>query len=485
MGTLGGAAAVAGALGPTIGGALTTVSWRLVLLVNLPLAVVCLWATVSAVPRDRPPEGRVRVDLIGAGLLCFSIVALVFGFNETQSEGLTSLEVLGPVALAVLSGVGFVWWERRSPDPLMDIGLLRRTPNYLGATISQALGGFVEMGLGLIFPLLLILDLGMSPFVAGLALIPTTVPIVLFSTTIGRWYDRSGGRPPLVIGFGVLGLSGLALGIGVHLLQPAAPNYFFLLPGLLLFGTGLAFVLTACDPVSLDSVDQDLAGQVSGVSATAEQGGGAIGIAGLYAIFHQVYVRRLAHLTHSGSPHGLTPHQSEQLRQALQAAEQTGLQPNHFDQSLVRFLVPAFEASKLGYAAVFFSVIAVSAVGSVAAWRLVRKPAGRPSTSAGNNPLVGRTVWVAGWVRSDCQVAKRPRHEDYPGDSHHESQLCEDLAGKRKQVRVAAERDNRSERAERKANRHHPNHKTLPTTSRGRPQEYRRLSHLIRSEGSA
>jgi EmrB/QacA subfamily drug resistance transporter len=376
LGTLGGAAAVAGALGPTIGGALTTVSWRLVLLVNLPLAVVCLWATVSAVPRDPPRQDRVSVDLIGAGLLCFSIVALVFGFNETQSEQLTSPVVLGPVALAVLSGFGFVSWERRSPDPLMDIGLLRRTPNYLGATISQALGGFVEMGLGLIFPLLLILDLGMSPFVAGLALIPTTVPIVLFSTTIGRWYDRSGGRPPLVVGFGVLALSGLALGIGVHLLQPAAPNYLFLLPGLLLFGTGLAFVLTACDPVSLDSVDQDLAGQVSGVSATAEQGGGAIGIAGLYAIFHQVYVRRLAHLTHSGSPHGLTPHQSEQLRQALQAAEQTGLQPNHFDQALVRFLVPAFEASKLGYAAVFFSVIAVSAVGSAAAWRLVRKPAG-------------------------------------------------------------------------------------------------------------
>jgi EmrB/QacA subfamily drug resistance transporter len=375
LGTLGGSAAVAGALGPTIGGALTTVSWRLVFLVNLPLAVVCLWATVSAVPRDPRREGRVSVDLTGAGLLCLSIVALVFGFNETQSERLTSLVVLGPVALAVLSGIGFVWWERRSPDPLMDIGLLRRTPNYLGATISQALGGIVEMGLGLIFPLLLILNLGMSPFVAGLALIPTTVPIVLFSTTVGRWYDRSGGRPPLVIGFGVLALSGLVLGIGVHLLQPAAPNYFFLLPGLLLFGTGFAFVLTACDPVSLDSVNQDLAGQVSGVSATAEQGGGAIGIAGLYAIFHQVYVRRLQHLTHSGSPHGLTPHQSDQLRQALQAAEQTGLQPHHFDQSLVRFLVPAFEASKLGYAAVFFSVIAVSAVGSVAAWRLVRKPA--------------------------------------------------------------------------------------------------------------
>jgi MFS family permease len=241
---------------------------------------------------------------------------------------------------------------------------------------SQALAGIVEMGLGLIFPLLLILDLGMSPFVAGLALIPTTVPMVLLSTTVGRWYDRSGGRPPLVVGFGLLALSGLVLGIGVHLLHPGAPNYFVLLPGLLVFGTGLAFVLTACDPVSLDSVDEGLAGQVSGVSATAEQAGGAIGIAGLYAIFHEVYVRRLDHLTASGSANGLTPHQGQQLRQALEAAEQTGLQPHHFDQSLVRFLIPAFDASKLGYAAVFFSVMLVSALGGLGAWRLVRKPPG-------------------------------------------------------------------------------------------------------------
>jgi EmrB/QacA subfamily drug resistance transporter len=375
LGTMGGAAAVAGALGPTIGGALTSLlSWRLVLLVNVPLAVVCLVATLSAVPRDAPRKGHPMVDIRGAGLLCLCIVALTFGLTEIQSEALGSLVVLGPLAIALLSGIGFLWWERRLADPLMDLDLLRRTPNYLGATISQAVGGIVEMGLALIFPLLLILDLGMSPLVAGLALIPTTVPIVAFSPTVGRWYDRSGGRPSLVVGFGMLALSGLALAVGVHLLNPTAPNYFFLLPGLLIFGTGLAFVLTACDPVSLDSVEPDLAGQVSGVSATAEQAGGAIGIAGLYAIFHEVYLRRLQHLTHSGSPHGLTPTQSDQLRQALQAAEQKGLQPHHFNQSLARFLLPAFQASKLGYAAVFFSVMIVSALGGLAAWRLVRKP---------------------------------------------------------------------------------------------------------------
>ena len=256
----------------------------------------------------------------------------------------------------------------------MDLQLVRTVPNYLAAIISQALAGIVEMGLGLIFPLLLILDLGMSPFVAGLALIPTTIPMVFLSKAVGRWYDRKGGRPPLAIGFGILAASGVALGVGVHLLHPTEHNYLYLLPGLLLFGTGLAFVLVTCDPLSLDSVEAHLAGQVSGVSATAEQAGGAVGIAGLYVIFHAVYVRRLQHLTHSGSPHGLTNSQGQQLRDALQAAEQTGLSPHHFDQSLVRYLLPAFNASKLGYAAVFFAVTGISIVGSYCALRLVHKP---------------------------------------------------------------------------------------------------------------
>jgi MFS family permease len=97
----------------------------------------------------------------------------------------------------------------------MNLGLLRRTPNYLGSTLSQALAGMAEMGLGLLFPLLLILNLGMNPALAGLALIPTALPMVLLSRVAGSWYDRAGGRAPLATGFGILAAAGLALWVGV------------------------------------------------------------------------------------------------------------------------------------------------------------------------------------------------------------------------------------------------------------------------------
>jgi EmrB/QacA subfamily drug resistance transporter len=372
LGTMGGAAAVAGALGPTIGGVLTSaVSWRLVLLVNVPIAAACVVATLAAVPKDPARHGNVHVDLLGTLLLFLAIAGLVFGLTSTQGASFLSFEVGGSVLVAVVSALAFVVWERRAKEPLMNLSLLRRTPNYLGATISQGLAGMAEMGLGLLLPLLLILNLGMSPALAGLALIPTTIPMVILAPVAGRWYDRSGGRPPIVVGFLILAVSGLALAAGV------SDGYLALLPGLLLFGTGLALVLTVNDPVSIDSVAESEDGQASGVSATAEQAGGAIGIAALYALFHATYVSRLHYLIDTGPLKNLSDKQYEALRSALVAAEQTGLHPKQFgDQALVHYLLPALRASERGQAFAFVAVAVIALLGAALGARLVRRPVG-------------------------------------------------------------------------------------------------------------
>jgi MFS family permease len=142
----------------------------------------------------------------------------------------------------VCAGVAFLRAEHAAASPLMNLPLLRRHPNYLGATLSQFIGGTAEMGLALLFPLLLILNLQMSPALAGLALIPTTLPMVFLAPLAGRWYDRAGGRPPLVAGFATLLASGVVLAWSVH-----ANAYLPLLPGLLLYGMGLALILTVND----------------------------------------------------------------------------------------------------------------------------------------------------------------------------------------------------------------------------------------------
>ena len=146
-----------------------------------------------------------------------------------------------------------------------------------------------------------------------------------------------------------------------------------MLPGFLLYGTG-SIVLTVNDPVSLDTVPDADHGQASGVSATAEQGGGAIGIALLYALFHGTYVARLGdEITARGLP-PLSGTSGNALKSSLEAAEQTGLHPATFDPALVRYLLPARAASDFAYSATFLAVTLVGLIGAAVAVTLVRRP---------------------------------------------------------------------------------------------------------------
>lgn len=203
------------------------------------------------------------------------LLVLVFGLTQSQAWGWTSPAVLASLVASLAAAGALTVVERRVPNPLMSFGLLKRHPNHLGATISQLIAGIGEMGLALLFPLLLILNLTMAPGLAGLALIPTTVPMVLIAPLAGRWYDQAGVRPPLMLGFGLLAISGIALALGVD-----QDSYLPILPGLVLFGIALALILTVNDPVTLDTVPPADQGQAPGVSATAEQFGGAIGSLG-------------------------------------------------------------------------------------------------------------------------------------------------------------------------------------------------------------
>jgi EmrB/QacA subfamily drug resistance transporter len=387
LGTMGGAAAVFAALGPTIGGSLTSVfSWRAVLLVNVPLAIVAVVVARRNVPADEPgsSDKRRSIDFYGTLLISIALAGLVFGLSQSQPWGWDSPGVILPLVVAVLAAVTFVFHERRTPIPLMDFALLRHR-NYLGASISQLLAGMAEIGLGVIFPLLLILNLEMDPGLAGLALIPTTLPMILVAPLAGRWYDRAGGRPPLVTGFLLLALSGVLLAIGVNAESNLADtHYATILPGLVLYGIGLSLVLTVNDPVSLDTIAERDQGQASGVSATAEQFGGALGIAVLYSIFHSTYVSDLHRIVAASPLPDIDNVNGPALREALDHAEATGLHPDAFSPELLRYVEYAGEAATRGYSVTFIAVGVLALLGAAATGWLVRKPPA--GSGAGDEP---------------------------------------------------------------------------------------------------
>ena len=399
LGVLAGGSAFFAALGPVFGGLLTSIDWRTVFWVNVPLAALTIGLTARFTPPLSRGPGGERPGLDFPGVITFALgtSALIFGLSQIEDTSLDAPQTWIPVAIGALALAAFVVIELRVANPMLDFRLFRHL-NFLAANISQVLAGSIELGLGFMLPFFLLLVVGVSPAVAGIALIPATVPIMLAGPLAGRAFDRMGGRLPLVIGFLVLAGSGVALGFAAP--ERAVP---WLIPGLVLQGIGLGIVLTVNDPTGLNSVPERDSGQAAGMINTSEQLGGALGIAILAAVevsyYKHIVFDRLA-------DKGIHPtaEQIEKFTQFIQKAEEHGL--SHVRESrVVRFSIDVATQSHIdAFQLMFFIAAAIALAGAAACMLLVRR--GDPVTSG---PIFSRrSRWVSANVGGTPGVSRQP-----------------------------------------------------------------------------
>jgi MFS family permease len=305
-----------------------------------------------------------------------------------------------PLAVGAVSLAAFVVVESLVANPMIEFRLFRHL-NYLAANISQILAGMIELGLGFLLPFYLLLVVGVSPEGAGLALIPSTIPVILAGPLAGRMFDRIGGRWPLVIGFLVLAASGIALAIGVSDESVGA-----LIPGLVLQGFGLGIVLTVNDPTGLTAVPEEDRGQAAGVINTSEQFGGAIGIAILTAIEFGHYKSLLAEkLAEKGVAHP-TEGEIDQWKEFILEAEEKGLiQAEHEGESkVIRFgLEEVIDAHISAFELMFVVTAGIAMVGALVSLLLVRR--GDPVRE---KVFSRRSRWVYALTGGGPGVSKRP-----------------------------------------------------------------------------
>ena len=401
LGVLAGGSAFFAALGPVLGGILTSIDWRLVFLVNVPLAVIAGVLTLRRPdPRGTRPKGG-PIDVPGAVTLALALGALVYGLSQGQASGWGSTVVVGSVAGGLVLLAAFVGIEQRSRSPLIEFRLLRHL-NFLAANISQLLAGMVELGLGYLLPYLLLLVIGVDPLVAGIALIPSTLPIVLAGPLAGRAFDRIGGRAPLVVGFLLLAASGIALALAA-----GAISAWALIPGLVLQGLGLGIVLTVNDPTGLTAVPERDQGVAAGMLNTSEQLGGAIGIAVLVAIELSYYLDQLYDRL---AARGIRPTaaQTEQGREFILQAEQIGLNraaEEARDNPVIQLALQDLIAAHIsGFRLAFIVSAGIAVAGALACFALVRQK-GREV----EGPIfTRRSRWVLAHPGSTPAVTRRP-----------------------------------------------------------------------------
>jgi EmrB/QacA subfamily drug resistance transporter len=227
-------------LGPVLGGLILAVaSWRWIFLVNLPVGILGTLAAFLLLHDTAPnPKGE-RFDLTGMLLFLVGIVSLLLGITEGIGPGWFSPPIVTLFVIAILALCAFVFWERRSAYPMLNLTLFenRRYAFSVAAATLQSLAAFAVQFL-VIFYLQGVR--AYSPLTAAFLILPMPVVTAILGPFSGRWSDKIGGTLPATLG---LATQGIALVI-LMLLTPTTP-YWMLGLALTLMGTGSGFFWSA------------------------------------------------------------------------------------------------------------------------------------------------------------------------------------------------------------------------------------------------
>jgi EmrB/QacA subfamily drug resistance transporter len=267
---------IAGLVGPFLGGVLVdTVSWRLVFLVNVPLAVLIVGVAGRHVPESRDGGHHGRFDFLGAALGALGLGGVTYALIAA-GEDPGRIDVVVSGAIGVLAGIGFVVRERRAADPMLPPRLFRDR-QFTGANASTfavygALGGF---SLFLVLQLQEVLGYGATA--AGAAMLPTILLITLLSPRAGELAQRIGPRLPMTVGplvtaAGTLWLAGVDGGL---------PYWVEVLPGSVLQGLGMATTVAPLTATVLAAAPDAMAGVASGVNNAVARAAQLLAVAAL------------------------------------------------------------------------------------------------------------------------------------------------------------------------------------------------------------
>lgn len=267
------------AVGPVLGGVITTgIGWRWIFLVNVPIGVVGVLVTVSQVQESRQ-EGARRPDWLGFVLFTGGLVTLIYGLIRANETSWTNTTVMACFVAAVVLLAAFLVAERVGRHPMFDLALFR-VPTFSGAAVAAF--GMAASLFSLLLYLVLYLQnvLGYSALATGVRLLLLSGASLLTAFAAGRLSARMPVRWLIGPGLVLIGV-GMALMAGLH----ADSDWTHLVPGFLLGGLGIGMVNPPLASTAVGVVQPQHAGMAAGINNTFRQVGIATGIAALGSIF--------------------------------------------------------------------------------------------------------------------------------------------------------------------------------------------------------
>jgi EmrB/QacA subfamily drug resistance transporter len=262
IGAWSGLSGVSTAIGPFVGGYLIdSVSWRLVFLINLPLAAIAIWLALARVPETRDADGSKRPDVLGAGTLALGVGGAVFALIEGPTVGFTAPSVLTAAVLGVAGLVAFVVVERRVASPMVPLETFK-SRQFVGANLVTLVVYAALGGASFLLAIHLQRSLGYSALEAGAAFLPVTILMMFLSPAGGRLASRIGARIPMTLG-------PLVVGASMFLMERVKPGISYtssVLPAAIVLGIGLSLTVAPLTAAVLAAVDDHHIGVASGIN---------------------------------------------------------------------------------------------------------------------------------------------------------------------------------------------------------------------------
>jgi EmrB/QacA subfamily drug resistance transporter len=282
-------------LGPWLGGWLVeSVSWRAVFFMTIPISISAIIITYIFIPENKGTYTH-KLDWIGTLLVLLGLFGIVFGLIFGPVSGWNSIPVLACLICGLISISLFILFELRQSEPLVPLQIFKN-PLVAGANAATLLLYFALNGV--IFFLVLNFQQiqGYSPATAGLGLLPPIVLITLFAGPAGALADRIGPRIQMIVG-------PIVVSAGMLLLSLSGTDASYLkhfLPGLILFGSGMALVIAPLTKSAL-SVEPRFSGAASGANNAISRIAALMAVAILGAIVISTFTAHLNDVINTSS----------------------------------------------------------------------------------------------------------------------------------------------------------------------------------------
>jgi EmrB/QacA subfamily drug resistance transporter len=276
------------AIGPVTGGwLLEHFWWGSVLLVNVPFVLLALVAGRALLPESSDPEES-RLDVVGAGLSMVGLATLVWSLIEAGHKGWTDPAILTGFATAAAVLGAFVWWERRTDAPMLDLSFFADR-RFSVATGAITLVSFAMFGSFFLLTQLFQLVLGYSALEAGVRMLPIALTMGMVAPASARLVERVGTKAVVGSGMAIVAVGLLLIG-GID----AGDAYLSVAIAMVVLAAGMGLVMAPGTESIMGSLPAAKAGVGSAVNDTTREVGGALGVAVLGSIMSSAFASGMA-----------------------------------------------------------------------------------------------------------------------------------------------------------------------------------------------